>query len=86
MDSPDIETSPDEKIKDEKQLPNIKIDVHEENNESSVINDSKEIEKLSESENRPKEETKKVTEMSNSMNELYKKFEKTSEDKQKLTP
>ncbi len=86
LDSPDIETSPNKEIKEEKQPANIKINVREENNESSVINDSEEIKNLNESEKKPKEETKKVTEMSNNMNELYKKFEKTPEDKQKLTP
>ncbi len=86
LDSPDIETSPNKEIKEEKQPANIKINVREENNESSVINDSEEIENSNESEKKPKEETKKVTEMSNNMNELYKKFEKEPEDKQKLKP
>ena len=86
LDSPDIENSPNEVIKEDKPPANIKIDVREENNESSIINESEEIENSNKSEKKPKEEIKKVTEMSNNMNELYKKFEKTPEDKQKLTP
>ncbi len=85
LDSPDIECSPNEIIKDEIKSDNIKININEEEKEKSIMIKT-ETEEINDKEKEIKKEPKKVTEMSNNMNELYKKFEKESEDKQKLTP
>lgn len=88
LDSPDIENSANEVVKEETQNDNIKINVQEEEKEISIMKEigTLETEVINDTEKEIKKETKKVAEMSSNMNELYKKFEKEPEDKQKLTP
>lgn len=88
LDSPDIENSQNEVVK-ETQNDNIKINVQEEEEkDKSIMNETENIktEEINDKDKQIKKETKKVDEMSSNMNELYKKFEKEPEDKQKLTP